>query len=395
MPNVSTFTNRRPSATSAATPGRRSPSAARAAPSARSRCPMRSTTTSARASTSSVRPSTSMIAPTRRPPRAAQRRRTSASSRLRRAREHELHAGHLARHEPRGARSESGRMRAARSAGCPAAAPRRAGQDRSRSRAGTWRDRRRRRDRSIKRMTDELHRNAGLAIDRLLERKDRQHAIDEPLHRLQPAGPPGPELRADVVDDRNAERVERLPSRKLKSGKSIGDEHVGPPRARLRDELPVAVRHVRGSTRSTSDEAGHAVAPRYRRSARAPAPRAAGRRSRRRRRPGSARAARDERAGIEIAGRLAARDHHAACAASACGSRSAVDCARPRLKSTAVRSRSLSGTSSSCRSPTPLSSLTNFDASPTSTIDSRPGLQDTVFATRWMSSGVTRVTRSR
>ena len=65
------------------------------------------------------------------------------------------------------------------------------------------------------RMADELHRHARLAVDRFLERKDHQHAIGDRADRLQPPGAPRPDLRADVVDDRNAERADAARQRKV------------------------------------------------------------------------------------------------------------------------------------------------------------------------------------
>ena len=66
-----------------------------------------------------------------------------------------------------------------------------------------------------------------LLVERRLERKDHEHAIGDALDRLHAARPPGPQLRADVVDDRHADAcAARARGSKLKSGKSIGDEHV-------------------------------------------------------------------------------------------------------------------------------------------------------------------------
>ncbi len=59
------------------------------------------------------------------------------------------------------------------------------------------------------RVPHELHRHAGLLVDRHFEREDDQHLVRQSLHDPQPAGPPRPELRADVVDDRDAESPHR------------------------------------------------------------------------------------------------------------------------------------------------------------------------------------------
>src|SRR3954462_9602473 len=57
-------------------------------------------------------------------------------------------------------------------------------------------------------MSDELDRAAGVPVNRLFERKDHEHAIGNGLNRLDATGPPRPDLRADVVDDRNPKRLE-------------------------------------------------------------------------------------------------------------------------------------------------------------------------------------------
>ena len=81
------------------------------------------------------------------------------------------------------------------------------------------------------------HRHAAFAIDRLFERKDHQHEIRELADGLDPLGAPGPDLRADVVDDRNAERLDAPRQTKVEIGKIDDDERVGPVGARPRDEL--------------------------------------------------------------------------------------------------------------------------------------------------------------
>ena len=55
------------------------------------------------------------------------------------------------------------------------------------------------------RMPHKFHGHAGVAVDRLFERKDDKDAIDELLDGLEPAAAPRPDLRAHVVDDRHAE----------------------------------------------------------------------------------------------------------------------------------------------------------------------------------------------
>ena len=55
------------------------------------------------------------------------------------------------------------------------------------------------------RMADELYGYAGIAIQLFLERKDHQHAVGDALDHPHAALAPRPQLRTDVVDDRDAE----------------------------------------------------------------------------------------------------------------------------------------------------------------------------------------------
>ena len=54
-------------------------------------------------------------------------------------------------------------------------------------------------------MSDELHRHAAITIDGFLERKDDEDTIGELSNRGEPTRPPRPDLRADVVHDRDTE----------------------------------------------------------------------------------------------------------------------------------------------------------------------------------------------
>ena len=57
-------------------------------------------------------------------------------------------------------------------------------------------------------MADEFGIDAALAVKRLLKGKDDEHAADIFADQLDAVLLPGPELRADEVDDGNAETVE-------------------------------------------------------------------------------------------------------------------------------------------------------------------------------------------
>ena len=86
------------------------------------------------------------------------------------------------------------------------------------------------------RMAHPLDRDAGAPVDLLLERKDDQHAVGDALHGLHPSRPPGPQLRADVVDDRHAELAHRVRQPEIEVGKVDRDEHVGPGFRGMRQE---------------------------------------------------------------------------------------------------------------------------------------------------------------
>ena len=109
------------------------------------------------------------------------------------------------------------------------------------------------------RMSDELHRHAGIAIDLFLERKDHEHAIDEPLHHLHAALAPRPELRADVIDDGHAELLDRRGETEIEVGKIDQDERVRLLGARGIDQ-PVEGGERFGEHANRLDEPRHAEA---------------------------------------------------------------------------------------------------------------------------------------
>ena len=86
------------------------------------------------------------------------------------------------------------------------------------------------------RVPDELDGDADPLVDLRLEREDDQHAIDEPLHRRQAAGAPRPQLRADVVDDGDAQPVHGLAEAEVEVREVDQHQDVRPPLAGRRDE---------------------------------------------------------------------------------------------------------------------------------------------------------------
>src|SRR5258705_662798 len=81
-------------------------------------------------------------------------------------------------------------------------------------------------------MADELDRHARLTIDRLLERKDDQHEIRKPANGLDPLRAPCPDLRAHVVHDRDAERLDTARQAEIEIPKVDDDTRLRPVRSR-------------------------------------------------------------------------------------------------------------------------------------------------------------------
>jgi hypothetical protein len=71
-------------------------------------------------------------------------------------------------------------------------------------------------------MADEFGGDAALAVELLFKREDDQHALDVFAHEPDAVLLPGPELRADEVDDGNAEAVELLGEAEMNLGKRGG-----------------------------------------------------------------------------------------------------------------------------------------------------------------------------
>ena len=88
-------------------------------------------------------------------------------------------------------------------------------------------------------MADPFDRDIRAAIDFLLEGEDDQHAIGDALHGLHPPRPPRPQLRTDVVHDRDAQPPHRLREMEVEVGRVDGDEDVGLLRFGVRDQAPI------------------------------------------------------------------------------------------------------------------------------------------------------------
>ena len=88
-------------------------------------------------------------------------------------------------------------------------------------------------------MPDELHRNARLAVQGLLEGEDHEREVHETTHRPDPAPSPRPELGADVVDDGYAEPAYRSRDPEIDLRKVHRHEYVRPLSPRPSHHLPI------------------------------------------------------------------------------------------------------------------------------------------------------------
>ncbi len=76
-------------------------------------------------------------------------------------------------------------------------------------------------------MADELGVDAAGAVEPFFEGKDDHHAADALLYPAQAAALPGPELRADEVDDRDVEFFELAGEAEVDVGEVDEDGDVG------------------------------------------------------------------------------------------------------------------------------------------------------------------------
>ena len=81
------------------------------------------------------------------------------------------------------------------------------------------------------RMADKLGLHALIAVEGLLEGEDHQHAVDVLAHQLDAVLLPGPQLRTDKIEDRNAELMQLLSQAEMNLGKVDEYGDAGPARA--------------------------------------------------------------------------------------------------------------------------------------------------------------------
>src|SRR3990167_4750370 len=89
-------------------------------------------------------------------------------------------------------------------------------------------------------MPDPPDRYSRALIERLLEPEEHDHPVHVPADIPQPPPAPGPELRADVVDDRDAVALDQgCDDREVEIAEVHEDDEVGPLRAEVGFEQPL------------------------------------------------------------------------------------------------------------------------------------------------------------
>src|SRR6266702_8543314 len=71
---------------------------------------------------------------------------------------------------------------------------------------------------SHERVADEFHRNTGIGVKLFFKGKDTKSVREAPPHQIYAPRPPGPELRANVVDVSNALGAQLARQPQMKTG---------------------------------------------------------------------------------------------------------------------------------------------------------------------------------
>ena len=174
---------------------------------------------------------------------------------IRRPRHDELRVGHLLAYQGRGRGEDRQDPRnLVRAASRQQRHARRGRAETARAQEGlAWRRGRRQ---VHERMTDELDRNPMLPVQIFFERENHEHAVRESPNGVDPPRPPCPDLRADVVDDRNAQALDAWRQPEIEVGRIDDDERGGLLRpGRL--EQPAPDREHLRNLRERLGEAGH------------------------------------------------------------------------------------------------------------------------------------------
>src|SRR5260370_21864829 len=66
-------------------------------------------------------------------------------------------------------------------------------------------------------MGDKFHRNTGIGVKLFFKRKDTKSLREAPAHQIHAPGPPGPELRANVIDVSNPFRTQLARETQMKT----------------------------------------------------------------------------------------------------------------------------------------------------------------------------------
>src|SRR5260370_32978476 len=110
------------------------------------------------------------------------------------------------------------------------------------------------------RVADELDGHPAVPVDLLLEWKDDEDTIGDLANRLQAARAPPPDLRADVIHDRDAQALHAPRERKVEIRKADDDDAVRPLADSAGGDAPN--RRIRSlHPRHAVDQAGHRTAP--------------------------------------------------------------------------------------------------------------------------------------
>ncbi len=102
-------------------------------------------------------------------------------------------------------------------------------------------------------MPDESRIHAAVAIKLLLERKDHQRLVDVLAQELHPPLPPRPELRADVIDHRNAALAHLTGHAPVERGRVDHDRNIGPPLVRGANQFLVETEDFRKMAEDLGD----------------------------------------------------------------------------------------------------------------------------------------------
>ncbi|OGI37036.1 MAG: hypothetical protein A2V91_04285 [Candidatus Muproteobacteria bacterium RBG_16_64_10] len=104
------------------------------------------------------------------------------------------------------------------------------------------------------RVADECRRHLVLLVELRFEREQRQHPIDRAPDLAHPVAAPGPDLRTDILDGRNAGALQALGQPQVEPGRIDADEQIG----RIGDKMPGQVATDAQQLEQSAGDLGHA-----------------------------------------------------------------------------------------------------------------------------------------